>query len=210
MARAGHPAAHDFACQRRIGLWRDRRAISVCELASHCVDDLILPAALIRHATGFDDVLTYALESKSHLRHPRGQRLATRYGGAMTEESTVNTEPADNEMDSLETETIDNAAKSDDGVDKPEFAELNQNEVEASASDLNRLSDVQVTVSAELGRTKVAVEQLLKLNRGSVFELNRSIDAPVELIAQGVPLGNGEVVVIDDRFAIRIKQIYQS
>ena len=93
-------------------------------------------------------------------------------------------------------------------VSDPEFSELNPTNVEASAADLNRLNDVKVVVSAELGRTKVAIEELLKLNVGSIFELNRSIDSPVELIAQGVPLGNGEVVVVDGSFAIRIQEIY--
>ena len=94
-------------------------------------------------------------------------------------------------------------------MQSPDFQELSNKNPESNATiELNRFHDVQVTVSAELGRTKVAINELLNLAEGAVFELNRNVSAPVELIAQGVPLGNGEVVVVDDSFAIRIKEIY--
>jgi flagellar motor switch protein FliN/FliY len=95
-------------------------------------------------------------------------------------------------------------------VSTPEFTPLKPNAPQRAGgeTDIHRLNDVEVTVSVELGRTKVAIEKLLKLDEGSVFQLNRSIDSPVELVAQGVPLGNGEVVVVDGNFAVRIQQIY--
>ena len=77
-------------------------------------------------------------------------------------------------------------------------------------SDVNRLGEVKVVLSAELGRTKIRIVELLSLLEGSVVELDKAIESPVELIAQGVPLGNGEVVVVDDCFAIRIKEIYSN
>ena len=117
-------------------------------------------------------------------------------------------EEASAEEASAEAADGDVSENESEDVSDPEFSELNPTNVEASAADLNRLNDVKVVVSAELGRTKVAIEELLKLNVGSIFELNRSIDSPVELIAQGVPLGNGEVVVVDGSFAIRIQEIY--
>ncbi|MEM7454610.1 MAG: FliM/FliN family flagellar motor switch protein [Planctomycetota bacterium] len=98
-----------------------------------------------------------------------------------------------------------------DEVNAPEFQNLQPGNTPAEAqADIGRFRDVQVTVSAELGRTSVAIQDLLKLAEGSVFELNRSINEPVELIAQGVPLGNGEVVVVDESFAVRIKEIYSN
>ena len=115
---------------------------------------------------------------------------------------------AEGEESSDESAEGESASAEEQNVDAPEFAELNPGDVENAAVDINRLNDVKVVVSAELGRTKVTVEDLLKLNVGSIFELNRSIESPVELIAQGVPLGNGEVVVVDGRFAIRIQEIY--
>jgi flagellar motor switch protein FliN/FliY len=105
----------------------------------------------------------------------------------------------------------DSAADDSNGgaePDSPEFPELKKGGGSSKVGDLNRFYDVQVTVSAELGRTSVPIQDLVGLSEGSVFELNRDIGAPIELIAQGVPLGNGEVVVVDDSFAIRIKEIY--
>ncbi len=102
------------------------------------------------------------------------------------------------------------SAPSSDNASAPEFNELKKKSLGGSghSGDLKRLHEVQVTVAAELGRTKVPIQELLKLTEGSVFELNRNISSPVELLAQGVPLGNGEVVVVDDQFAIRILEIY--
>ena len=93
----------------------------------------------------------------------------------------------------------------------PDFQEMQKTKRSTDKTgELNRLYDVEVTISAELGKTRVPVQELLGFTEGSVFELNRAISAPIELIAQGVPLGNGEVVVVDDTFAIRIKEIYSS
>ena len=104
------------------------------------------------------------------------------------------------------------AAEASDGHDGsvPDFQTLDSNRIAAPGRfELNRFGGVQVVLTAELGRTQVTIQELMGLTEGAVLELNRAISAPVELVAQGVPLGNGEVVVIDDQFAIRIKQIYQ-
>ncbi len=93
-------------------------------------------------------------------------------------------------------------------VQVPEFPPLQATATPGPPADLNRFSEVQVTVSAELGRTKVSIQKLLQMGVGSVVELNRPISSPVNLVAQGVPLACGEVVVVDGCFAIRIKEIY--
>ncbi len=96
-------------------------------------------------------------------------------------------------------------------TEEPEFPEMSTSRAASPANyELNRFSGVQVVLTAELGRAKLTIQDLMNLNDGAVVELDRAISSPVELVAQGVPLGNGEVVVIDDRFAIRIKEIYQS
>lgn len=80
----------------------------------------------------------------------------------------------------------------------------------AEGPDVNTLQllyDVNVTVSAELGRAVLPIGDLLKLGAGSVVELDRQLSEPVDLIAQGVLIARGEVVVVDDCFAIRIKEI---
>lgn len=87
------------------------------------------------------------------------------------------------------------------------FAELTAKASEQGATSLEGLQDVTVTVAAELGRVTLTIGDVLKLGVGSVLELNRSISEPVDLVIQGSRLARGEVVVVDDRFAIRIKEI---
>lgn len=109
---------------------------------------------------------------------------------------------------------------SDDGLDEveeappeeslPDFEEQSRNASRKSTSvELSRFGGVQVSLTAQLGKANVTIKEMMALTEGTVVELDREISQPVEIVAQGVPLGNGEVVVVDDRFAIRIKEIYQ-
>jgi flagellar motor switch protein FliN/FliY len=100
------------------------------------------------------------------------------------------------------------AAGSAAQVQTPEFAPLSAEPGPKQGPEFSRFHDVQVALAAELGRTKVPIQKLLNIGPGSVVELNRAISSPVELIAQGVPLANGEVVVVNDCFAIRILEVY--
>ena len=92
-------------------------------------------------------------------------------------------------------------------VQSPEFAELHSTTMGETATSMDNLSGLSVTVTAELGRAVTTIGELLRLSPGSVVELDRRIFEPVELLAQGVRLARGEVVVVDDHFAIRIKEI---
>lgn len=97
------------------------------------------------------------------------------------------------------------------GQSQPEFQPLRPSGRQAEGNfELNRFGGVQVVLTAELGRTQLTLQELMSLSEGAVLELHRAISEPVELMAQGVPLGNAEVVVVDDQFAIRVKQIYAS
>jgi flagellar motor switch protein FliN/FliY len=88
-----------------------------------------------------------------------------------------------------------------------EFAEQSVTPPSAAQAPLDRLLDVTVTVTAELGRVTLPISAILNLNVNSVLELNRSVTEPVDLMVQGVLLARGEVVVVDDCFAIRIKEV---
>jgi flagellar motor switch protein FliN/FliY len=89
----------------------------------------------------------------------------------------------------------------------PDFAELTPGGATTAPGSLDSLLDVTVTVTAELGRVTLPISEVLRLGLGSVLELNRSVSEPVDLMVQGVRLARGEVVVVDDRFAIRIQEI---
>lgn len=92
-------------------------------------------------------------------------------------------------------------------VKTADFAELDTLPASGTGTALDNLLDVSVSVTAELGRTTTSIGQLLRLNVGSVVELERLISDPVDLVAQGIRLARGEVVVVEDRFAIRIQEI---
>ena len=83
----------------------------------------------------------------------------------------------------------------------------------ASASegrDLQRLNDVGLELTVEVGRTRMTLGQALALGPGSVITLDRLADQPVDLLVNGMPVARGEVVVIDDVFGLRVTQIVAS
>ena len=72
---------------------------------------------------------------------------------------------------------------------------------------LELILDVQVTVSLELGRTTLTVRDLLQLNQGSIVEFERRVGEPLDLLVNGTLLAHGELVVVDDRFGIRLTDV---
>ena len=75
------------------------------------------------------------------------------------------------------------------------------------AGNLELLLDIQLPVVVRMGQTEMHMGELLKLTPGSILELNRSADAPVELLVNGKLIAKGEVVVVDGNFAFRITEI---
>ena len=92
----------------------------------------------------------------------------------------------------------------------PDFAELTPAGATKALGSLDHLLDVSVRVAAELGRVTLSIGEILKLGPGAVVGLDRSASEPVDLLVQGVPFARGEVVVIEDRFAVRIREILDS
>lgn len=72
---------------------------------------------------------------------------------------------------------------------------------------LDLILDVQVPVSVRFGKRQMLLEDILKLGHGSVIELDRSADEPVELLVNDKLLARGEVVVAEGHYAIRITQV---
>lgn len=92
-------------------------------------------------------------------------------------------------------------------------AEAAHNEtVTSSASkpamnDLDLIMDIPVKLSVELGRTKITIKQLLELAQGSVVELDGLAGEPMDILINGYLIAQGEVVVLDDKYGIRITEI---
>ncbi|MEM6392311.1 MAG: flagellar motor switch protein FliN [Planctomycetota bacterium] len=78
---------------------------------------------------------------------------------------------------------------------------------EPDLAGIDLLSDVELTVTIELGRTEMLVEDVLKLGAGSVVELDKLAGDPVDVYVNGRHVARGEVLVLNDNFCIRISEI---
>jgi len=72
---------------------------------------------------------------------------------------------------------------------------------------LDALLDVPVTLSVEIGRSRVPIKELLSLNQGSVVELDKEVNEPLDLLVNGTLMARGEVVVVDGKFGLRLIDI---
>ncbi|MAL95347.1 MAG: flagellar motor switch protein FliN [Haliea sp.] len=73
--------------------------------------------------------------------------------------------------------------------------------------DLSLLLDVPITLSVEIGRTRVPISKLLSLSQGSVVELDRDISAPLDLMVNGMLIARGEVVESQGKFGLRLVDV---
>ena len=64
-----------------------------------------------------------------------------------------------------------------------------------------------VTLSLEVGRTRIAIRNLLQLNQGSVVELDRAAGEPLDVFVNGTMVAHGEVVVVNDKFGVRLTDV---
>lgn len=76
-----------------------------------------------------------------------------------------------------------------------------------SELNLELILDVPVTISMEIGRTKISIRNLLKLNQGSVIELDRMAGESMDVMVNGTLVAHGEVVVVNEKFGIRLTDI---
>jgi flagellar motor switch protein FliN len=88
-------------------------------------------------------------------------------------------------------------------------AALPAEEIDAAAADVNleAILDVPVTLSMEVGRTRIPIRNLLQLNQGSVVELDRAAGEPFDVFVNGTLVAHGEVVVVNEKFGIRITDV---
>jgi len=72
---------------------------------------------------------------------------------------------------------------------------------------LDTILDIPVTISMEVGRSKINIRNLLQLNQGSVVELDRVAGEPLDVLVNGTLIAHGEVVVVNDKFGIRLTDV---
>ena len=86
--------------------------------------------------------------------------------------------------------------------------ELNAEELsKEQLATLESLMDIPVTISMEVGRCEITIRNLLQLNQGSVVELDRIAGEPLDVMVNGMLLAHGEVVVVNDKFGIRLTDV---
>lgn len=78
---------------------------------------------------------------------------------------------------------------------------------DAPINDINRVLDIPVQLSVELGRTKVPIKHILQLGQGSVVELDALAGEPMDVLVNGYLIAQGEVVVVNDKFGIRLTDV---
>ena len=94
-------------------------------------------------------------------------------------------------------------------VQSADFAELNSSSDETTENKIDMLFEVELDVTIELGRKKMSIQEVLQLGKGSVIELSKLAGEPVDIYVNQKQLAKGEVVVVDENFAIRITTLVE-
>ncbi|MCC6226557.1 MAG: flagellar motor switch protein FliN [Microthrixaceae bacterium] len=86
-------------------------------------------------------------------------------------------------------------------------ASRSSGDVDTAPRNLHLLADVELGVSAELGRTTMSMGELLDLQPGGVIELERTVGTPIDVLVNGTLIARGEVVVVEDAYAVRVTEV---
>jgi flagellar motor switch protein FliN/FliY len=94
-------------------------------------------------------------------------------------------------------------------VARAQFGDLGPNSPAGGAQEmnLNLILDVSVTLSLEVGTVPMTVRDLLQLAPGAIVELNRLASEPLDVLVNGVRIARGELVVVDEKFGIRLTEV---
>ncbi|MDZ7373515.1 MAG: flagellar motor switch protein FliN [candidate division KSB1 bacterium] len=92
-------------------------------------------------------------------------------------------------------------------VSPPNFEQLTEETESKTPRNLDALYDLSLTVSVELGRTEMTIGEILELGKGSIIELDKLAGDPVELYVNGRKFAEGDVVVVEDRFGVRVTSL---
>jgi flagellar motor switch protein FliN/FliY len=95
---------------------------------------------------------------------------------------------------------------------QPELEQLQEensdgNQMTIQDASLDVILDIPVTISMEVGQTKISIRNLLKLNQGSVVELDRLAGEPLDVLVNGTLIAHGEVVVVNEKYGIRLTDV---
>jgi flagellar motor switch protein FliN/FliY len=114
-----------------------------------------------------------------------------------------------NEQDTMD-EWAAALAEAEGAASAVELDELKEEPAALSVDEKRKLDtilDIPVTISMEVGRAKISIRNLLQLNQGSVVELERLAGEPLDVLVNGTLIAHGEVVVVNDKFGIRLTDV---
>ncbi|MDI6687805.1 MAG: flagellar motor switch protein FliN [Desulfobacterales bacterium] len=92
-------------------------------------------------------------------------------------------------------------------VNSVSFNEIKESKVKKAALDLDFILDIPLTVTVELGRGRMLISELLQLGHGSVIELTKFAGEPMDVFVNNRLIGRGEVVVVSEKFGVRLTDI---
>lgn len=90
---------------------------------------------------------------------------------------------------------------------RPVFETLSAGSANHAPSDIDLILDIPVQLTVELGRTRISIKNILQLAQGSVVELDGLAGEPMDVLVNGCLIAQGEVVVVNDKFGIRLTDI---
>jgi flagellar motor switch protein FliN/FliY len=88
-----------------------------------------------------------------------------------------------------------------------EFESTQDPPLDEEKTKLDTIMDIPVTITMEVGRSQISIRNLLQLNQGSVVELERVAGEPLDVLVNGTLIAHGEVVVVNDKFGIRLTDV---
>jgi len=135
--------------------------------------------------------------------------LGDDWAAAMSEQGEGSSDDAAADWGDAMEEQSNAESKEKGGAAAMSFQELEDDAKSIDGEDINLdvILDVPVTISMEIGRTQINIRNLLQLNQGSVVELDRLAGEPMDVLVNGTLVAHGEVVVVNDKFGIRLTDV---
>jgi flagellar motor switch protein FliN len=130
------------------------------------------------------------------------------WGDAMAEQAAAEVGGEADWGDAMAEQSASENAVAASKAETQVFTELSGKNIETNTeNDIDFILDIPVQLTVELGRTKIAIKNLLQLAQGSVVELDGMAGEPMDVLVNGCLIAQGEVVVVNDKFGIRLTDI---
>lgn len=131
------------------------------------------------------------------------EEMADEWAAAMAEQESTDQDDIDAVL--AETAGVEESAEQPQPMAMDDFGQSAGGT--EGAPDLDVIMDIPVRISMEVGNTEVSIRNLLQLNQGSVIELDRLAGEPLDVLVNGTLIAHGEVVVVNEKFGIRMTDV---